>query len=235
MIDKSNREIATTAKADEIVQDYGDLIEVVPYAAEVVAAYRFVRQRRVRSFLRSLADATSDLDSAGRERFRTYIESVPGRELLAEFAETSLRSKTQTATAALAILYADVDCTRFPREFIADAVPALESLTDRTIDAFLLLSKHAAALAQTPDRGPYTVVAITGSVVGAEPELSGWSTEAAEWCRVVGDLTQRGILTADWAAGSRLADDDWRAYFALSLFSGNMSKLLNEARGSIAA
>jgi hypothetical protein len=229
----SGSEIAT--KADEFAHDYGDLVGVVPYASEVVAAYRHVRQRRVRSFLRGLAGATAGLGPADSERFRAHIRSLPGQELLAEFAETSLRSRTQTATSALALLYADFEGKRFSAAFRSDAVPALEGLTDRTIDAFLLLSRHGTVLFRPPDQGPYPVVAVTGSVVATQPLLSAWSTEASAWFGAVTDLIQRGVLATDWAAGSRIGGEDWMAYFAFSSFSVDMNTLLTDALAALPA
>ena len=223
------------ARTDELAHEYGDLVGIVPYAGEVVAAYRFVRQRRVRSFLRGLGGATAGFCATDNERFRAYINSLPGRELLAEFAEASLRSRTQTATAALALLYADFENRRFSAQFKSDAVAALEGLTDRSVEAFLLLSNHASMLFETPDQGPFKVVAVTGSIVAAAKELSAWSTEASAWVGVVTDLIQRGLLATDWAAGSRQGGEDWMVYFAFSSVSSDMKTLLGNALATLAA
>lgn len=224
---------ALTTKTDEFAHDYGDLVGVVPYAGEVVAAYRYVRQRRVRIVLRGLSSATAGFEQAEGERFRAHLDSLPGRELLAEFVEASLRARTQIAIAALALLYADFEGKRFPPEFRLDAVAQLEGLTDRAIEAFLLLSRHECVLFRPSGEEPYQVVAVTGSVVAAQPELSTWSTAALAWVGVVSDLVQRGLLAQDWAAGSRVGDEDWMAYFAFSFASGNMNVLLTDARAAL--
>lgn len=231
----SDESLATRAgqKADEWAEDYGDLLGVVPYADQVVAAYRLVRSRRVRSFLIGLEAAVTAQSDDARARFQGYIDSPTGRALLADFVEFALRARTRTAIAAVALLYADHDAERHSGEFKSSALEALEALSDRHIDAFLLLLAHQEALSKTGDEGPYQVLALRADVVAGNPHLSAWSLDGQRWLTAVADLVARDLMLQDWAAGSRLGDGKWVTYFGFSEDSLKFHRLLVEARALV--
>ena len=65
------------------------------------------------------------------------INSTAGVEVLADYIDKVVRTSSKTASAALAILYADVDDKSYSPEFKLSAAIALEGISEEAIDSFL--------------------------------------------------------------------------------------------------
>lgn len=215
----------------ETVDDYEALLKLAPVGRYVVAAYRWARNRRIATFISALDAGTKRLSREEQTRFNAYLESKPGLELLADYAEATMRSRSRVVTAALAVLYSDPDHFRFPSGFKASAVSALEGLDDNVVEAFLILAAERANLPTAPGAA-YQVFALRDAVVANSQAMTRWSSQGLAWVSVIRELVQRGLLAPDSSAGMRLGDEDqsWCVYFAFSDASDLFAELLSTAR-----
>ena len=217
---------------DESLEDFGALVKAVPYGKQVIAAYKWARLKRLTSFLKGLDGSTSELSEEDRLRFEVYINSQLGIDFLAEYADTAVRSRSETAIAALAILYSDWEHSLFPADFKAAAALALEGISERLIDALLLLTSERAALSSVPDEGPYATFALR-DVEGVPPTtFASWSSHGEDWVGAIHELIARRILLPDAVAGMRWADDNqtWCCYFGIAPSTEQYAALLKKAR-----
>ncbi len=104
----------------------------------VIAAYKYQRVRRIRTFLFGLDSSVEDLPREDRARFDEYISSEEGGRLLADFVDEVVRNRSQTALASLAILFSSRPSAP-DLDFTARAARALEGISERTIDTFLAI------------------------------------------------------------------------------------------------
>jgi hypothetical protein len=112
---------------DGIVSELTDLAEYLPYAKAMVGAYHWYRSLRAKKFLRALgtsADRSSPKDKAD---FQRVIRSKEGGEVLAQYVDTVLQTSSETAIAALALLYADTNNERHNSDFKVGAALALHT------------------------------------------------------------------------------------------------------------
>jgi hypothetical protein len=218
----------------EAADEYDDLLKLAPVAKYVLAAYRWARHRRIRAFIGALDAGTKRLSEEGQARFQEYLESKQGLELLADYAEAVMRSTSRVVTAALAVLYSDPDHFRFPSKFKAAAIPALEGLSDKAVDAFLLLAAERVRLPSVPGDA-YPVHALRNSVVADSNALIAWSSDGLQWVSTLNDLIRRGLLAPDSSAGMRLGDDEqsWCVYFGFSDSSDLFAELLSTAQSYV--
>jgi hypothetical protein len=159
-------------QAGEVIDEYSDLLKVAPIAKYVVGAYRWIRTWRIKTFIRALNTAADDLSAEDREKLDKYLSSKPGLEILADFADAAVRSRSPTAIAALALLYADMKDQRYSKDFKAAAAHALEGISEDVVEAFLLLISNEQSIPHVPGT-PYPVMVLQDSVVASSALLSG--------------------------------------------------------------
>lgn len=222
------------------VSPISSLLTYSKYAHHVILAYRRIREERLRMFLRSLDHVVDELTPEDRARFEAHINSETGAKVLAEFADTAVRTRSERVIAALAILYADSDHVLFSQDFKAGAALALEGLAERTIDAFHLIldSRNTMKHRFTTDRR--YVVYYLSSVPGELPAgLADWSTDGADWVWLTSDLTSRGLLLPEVLGNTRapVKDQLWSCAFsvgpATQLYAGLLTKARTYLRGAI--
>ena len=204
-----------------------EAVRVLPYARHVYAAYQWLRDRRFKAFLTSLNGAAADLSREERERFDAYINSECGGEILADFAEQAVRTRSRTALAALAILYAHPDADA---ERKAQTALALDGVSERSLDCFLLLWRQRADLR----REKMELATISDATVESHSTLNaaGWSDDA--WVAAVDDLIARGLLGADPSAAGRLGGGErWSRHFRFTSDSEWFERLLERARACL--
>ena len=221
----------TIQSALESVDDT-DLIRVVPYFSAAQKAYRFVARRRLALFLVSLQESQRDLSEEERARFDGYVNSVQGRELLGDYAETARRSRSETVIASLGILFGDPHSASYDDAFKAEVATAFDGLSESRVQAFLLIHKHQNQLPKVPDgTAPFPVYSLSS---GRCPDaLAAWSPNApAEWLGAIHDLFVRGLLKPDTHAGSRWGDEteSWRIAFGVDENTKRFARLLTRAR-----
>jgi hypothetical protein len=181
-----------------------------------------------------LNGSVGGLSKEKRQKFDDLVRSDLGRELLADYADAAIRSRSDTAVAALAILFGDSDNERFDTHFKGAAARALEGVDERMLTAFLVLMANVKELPRVPDEA-YLTVALRNSVVESNVALKRWSSDGSEWVSAVQDLVSRGLLLPDVQAGMRLGDENqtWCSYFVVGGSSEAYARLLAEARGFV--
>jgi hypothetical protein len=125
---------------DKLIDQVPELAEYVPYLRAVYAAGKWIRNERAKHFLRSLKAAAETLPPERKAEFERRLSSAAEAEILSDYADTVLETASKTATAALALLYADVGDIDYPKPFKVAAVLALHGITEEEVDAFLKLS-----------------------------------------------------------------------------------------------
>ncbi len=221
-----------TDRTDDALDDLTVLAKTVPYAKQVVAAYEWARLKRFSAFLKGLDGSALELSDKDRPRFEAYIDSELGMDFLAEYADTAVRSRSETAIAALAILYSDWEHSSFTADFKAAAALALEGISERVIDALLLLTSERAALAPVSGGEPYAIFALRDAEGVPPPAFASWSSRGEEWVAAVHDLTARRILIPDAMGGMRYGDEKqtWCCYFGIGKSTEEYAALLKKAR-----
>jgi hypothetical protein len=130
-----------------LVQDlerFGKLAEVVkremselPWFDKLAAGHQATKKFRLHFLLRSIEFRQRRLGPDERLNFERWIESDAGQELIADFAETAVRTSSRIAIAALGILYAHRDDGRFTPQFQRLACEALDGISDDLVTEFL--------------------------------------------------------------------------------------------------
>lgn len=151
---------------DEIPEDYEEFFKVIPYAKQAVSAYNWYRKRRISLFLKSIDFSTKPLPQAEKDKFDKYVNSKIGRELLAEYSDTVLRTSSEVAIAALGILYADTENEIHNLEFKRISCRALEGATDILLEGFIFLCE----LDPKPEKGPYPLRLLTQEFIESDPQ-----------------------------------------------------------------
>lgn len=221
--------IKTVEKAVEVAEDYGDLLKVFPYAKKAFTAYRWVKNRRVKVFFRAL-DATLDsVNDRDRARFARIVDSEEGRELMAEYCDSVLRTSSRTACAALGILYADVDNEAYSEDFKKAACFGLQGISEDAIDLFLKLLQIAADKPRR-ERKPYWVHTVTEGEW--EGHGSGRSHIPAESVApYTHDLINRGLLRPNPGTPFGIpVPNNWQVAFGTGGLTKQFQALLTQAR-----
>ena len=110
--------------------------------------YDRVKRNRMSTFFKGLCAVSDDLSDDERERFRSYVSSAEGIELLTDFADNAMRTRSQTAITALAVLFSNPVDEPYDSEFKAEAAQALEGIfrqLDLCISRALLRPRAACA------------------------------------------------------------------------------------------
>jgi hypothetical protein len=206
-------------------------LERLAYFQDVFDAWKWGQRRRLTAFLTALGNASDELTDAERERFERYMRSDEGRELLADFADQAVRTRSQTATAALAVLYANPIDDPMDTDFVSAAAQALEGVSDRAIYTFLVLCRLRAQLELSAED---PVVALTDGVIARNPELVVLGHSAGGWVDLLDDLTRRGFLGVD-LHGGRIGDARaaWQKYLRFSENAEGYRRVLERARRAL--
>jgi len=212
----------------ELVGDFADLAEYAPYVRSAVGAYKWFRLQRFKHFLNSLGKSVEALPDAKKNQFRAIITSEAGGEILSEFVDSVLRTSSQTAISALALLYADAGGERYSASFRLSACIALEGLSDQEVDAFVALCNPELAI--TAKNPPYPVViASDGLLPKLPPSVQALLSPPQARVAIINALMRRGMFLPDFAAG-RLGDGGVGVGFGLSETSYQYRDLLIRAR-----
>lgn len=207
--------------------------KLFPYVRQALTAYQWVKRKRMSLFLRTLAKSEEKLDDRQKETFKRIISSEGGKELLAEYADSVIRTSSQTSIAALAILYGDVENEKYPAAFKSVAAIALEGISETAIDLFLALTQGQRVSRLVDDEGPYKIYFCSDHLLSFFPHLSHLRGQPEETVIIVNELIRRNLLLPD-RPQARIAGDDFSIPYGLSETSQQFEKLLNSARGHIA-
>jgi hypothetical protein len=82
------------------------------------AAVKKVQRKRLTMFLEDIGRFSDEMTESERERFEAYVTSEDGQELLVDLADRAVRTRSQTAIAALAILFANPLTEDFDEVFV---------------------------------------------------------------------------------------------------------------------
>ena len=219
-------------------------LEQLPWLGELVAAVQGTKKLRLHYLLRSIAFRQEQLGDEQRDDFKRYIGSEAGQELLTDYAETTVRTSSRTAIAALGILYAHHDDGRFSPGFRRNACEALDRISDDAVRLFLDLLKIAREIPNQPQRilqgdeyvtdagiwhgaGNAQGVSLVIQPLWARLGLDPWTIRSR-----TNQLIARGLLLPD--AGTRIDAQDYLT-FAFGAESVLFEEVLTRAGAVIGA
>jgi hypothetical protein len=208
-------------------------LDLLPLWPKTRRAYEAVRLWRIKIFLNGIDAVSESLNDEDRARFEQYINSKLGERLLADYADTVIRTRSETVIGALAILFSDAEHKLYPTDFKAAAALALEGLAERTIDGFLLILDQRANMRHRFTTNRNYVVYRLSNAEGFLPEaMKRWSSSGSEWIAIVNDLSARGLLLPDVIGDdSRPAENElWRCRFSLGSETEAYAALMRKAR-----
>jgi hypothetical protein len=214
----------------DLVSATPELAEYVPYIRSIFGAVKWVRNQRARHFLRSLKRVDESLPEDKRKRLHDRLKDPAAAEILADYADTVLRTASPTATAALALLYADADDEAFSPEFKQVAILALQGIRESQVDAFLDL----AAVDQfiTSKNQPellYPVAIANDKLVSGLKKASTFLSPPEVRVAVIDDLIQRGLLLPDFAS-ARLGDGGVGKTYGIGTITRQFLDLMTKAK-----
>jgi hypothetical protein len=220
-------------RIDTYEGEFNELLDLSSKAKQVFAAVNWVRVKRMKTFLKALQDDESQLSQSDRARFEAYVNSDMGRDFLADYADTILRTRSERAIAALAILFSDYKHSTYTQEFKAAAALALDGISERVIDAFLLLMAHRSELNVIGDT-PYRLYSLSGDDDPMPAGLAAWSRDGEEWVVAIDDLVARHILRGDPNTGMRTASlAAWWCKFGVGTSTEQFATLLTRAHDDL--
>jgi hypothetical protein len=208
----------------------GELAKVSRFGTLAASGYQRLQFERFQTFLRTIGSTSDEMSEEERLRFESYVNSKDGQNWLADFAAQAVRTRSQTAIAALAVLFADPIQEGFSDEFKADAAQALDGLSDKAIYVFLVLCALQSTLEPS---GP--VVRLDSEIVANTPALRELQYSLNTWVVLIDELERRGILGADFSGGMRLGSETaaWERRFRFSEESELYRRLLRRARSAL--
>ncbi len=199
-----------------------DLLKSLKVAGLAYKAYCYLYKRRIENFLLTLDGRLLDLNKNEQAKFKTYINSKLGFELLGTFIDTTLDSSSRIVHVALAILFIDKDNKKYSLEFKRTACLTLKNMSDFIVDAFMSIMENAKKINtdESEKNNPYQAYIIenNGTELINSPETLSI---------VINDLMSRGIIMKDHANmrfGSAIG------IFGKSKFSEQVYKLFGEAK-----
>jgi len=182
-------------------------LEVIPYLKDAFSLIKWVKCKRLERFLRTLSKAGENFDAKKRQKFKKVIESEKGIEILADYADTVLRTSSKIGISALALLYSDFESERYSEAFKAKACLALHGISDDLIAVFLAVASLPEI--EPPETGfkfcrndgPYPVYFLEREL---EAELRRVESKVYDYENLiasVNELIRRGLLLPDYAVG----------------------------------
>jgi hypothetical protein len=203
------------------------LLKTVPYAKHVYAAYQWNQRRRIGAFLRSLNRTVDDLPHEDRQQFDRFINSNEGGELLADFSDHVIRTRSQTAIAVLAILYG-TPSSEIDDDTKARIALAMGGISEGSLDVFLTLSDSRHELAPTDAE----LIMLSNEHVEGNPSLRarGWFPHV--WVVAIDDLVARGLLGRDLTSGGWMTSElaEWHRTFRFTAESAQVADLIQKGR-----
>jgi hypothetical protein len=217
----------------DLIGEATDLAEFTPYVKAVLGAVSWFRRKRAKAFLRSLKDAADGLPPDKREALDKVMRSKAGAAILSEYAESVIRTSSETAIAAMALLYSDSENEIYSPQFKLAAAISLRGISEREVDVFLALSgvKEFITAKNQPEL-PYPVAIANDGLVTNFPGLADVLGPAESRVAIVHDLIGRGLLLPDFAS-SRYGDGGVGVTFGIGAWSHTYRELLTRARSVI--
>ena len=154
----------------------------------------------MRLFLRGLDDLANELPPEQQQRFEFYVNDAQSARLLADYADTVVRTRSETVIGTLAILYADYENRMMTSDFKAGAIRAFDGLPETRIDAFLRLMEACRAdeLTRLPSSSGHRIFTIADESEPTIPQrLREWSSAGHRWVDAISDFMTRGLVSPD--------------------------------------
>lgn len=222
----------------DVVLSGGDpwsVVKTMRFGPAAVRAYQAVQAWRMRMFLRGLDDLADELPPEQQQRFEFYVNDAQSARLLADYADTVVRTSSETVIGTLAILYADYENRVMTPEFKAGAIRAFDGLSETRIDAFLQLMESCRAneLRPLPESGNYRIFTIgDGSDLTLPQRLRQRANGGDQWVDATSDFITRGLLSPDRTPRGRLGSENatWSCEFTVTADSDAYYDLLRKAR-----
>lgn len=185
--------VRVAAVGDDLVQGADHLLALQELGSVALRAYRAARERRLKSFLRTLDYEISRHGDKAKERLRDLLESDAGSEILADFAESAVRSSSRVVGAALAVLYTDTEGATYPATFAAFACNALEGLSDTSVNFFLAVTDVQPSDMAVGEQ-PQFEVYLFDNLLRRNPAIGELAPTMAEQVALINELQDRGLL-----------------------------------------
>ena len=213
----------------EFDDEIKELKELVPYAKNIVSAYKWAKKKRIVYFLRTLNQEISEWNFEQKEKFEKHILSGAGSELLSEYSDTVLRTSSRIGISSLALLYSDVSNDIYDSSFKRTACYAIEGINDISIEMFLLLMslpiKHQ-------DEKPYIIHFLKEEDIKNSNELNNLIGNPDNIFALVNGLIRRGILLPDHTSG-RLSGRTWSCIYGSGGITHQFIKLFLRAKEAL--
>jgi hypothetical protein len=210
---------------DEIPEDYDDFFNEIPYAKQAISAYNWYRKWRISLFLKSIEFSAKPLSQKEKDKFEKYLNSKIGRELLAEYSDTVLRTSSKVAIAALGVLYADTDNEFYNIDFKRIACRALEGATDTLLNGFIFLCE----LDPKPETGPYPLRLLTQGFIESNSQAKEIIGSAEDAFAIVNHLIRKSMLLPDHVP-SRIGGGKWFINYGVTDISIKIKDLILKAK-----
>ena len=211
--------------------DFEDLAKIMPYVKYIIGGWKFIKNLRAKVFLKSLGKIIGDQSEEEKEKFRKILQSKEGIEILTEYFDDIMRTSSETAIAALAILYSETDNPDYPREFKLATSMALTGITEISISIFIELSKTKKFIpGEIGEEVPYPIVVVDKDFLSTlTPETTHFLADPTSRIAFVNDLKQRGLFMPDYAS-ARWGSEGPDITFGISETTIKISNLLERAR-----
>jgi hypothetical protein len=207
---------------DSITENLGSL----PYVMHVRNAYRWLSNTRMTIFLKSLDFSLNEILPESKERFEEYINSNMGREKLAEYSDTILRTSSRSCIAAMGILYSDsLNNKLFSEEFKRIACFAFQGATEPLIDAFIALCDMEPDVSESP----YPLCILSEEKFRKDAKLRNVIGSPEDAFASVYELIRRGLFLPGHTP-FRVAGTGWHIIFGVTDISRKLKSLLLEAK-----
>ena len=222
--------VSYSEEINEFLSEYDELVKLLPYAKHAIAVYKLVRLKRMELFLRSLDKVTGEMTPEQRKHLEKALNSEMGQHILAEYVDSLIRTSSQTAIVAFALLYGDVENRRYSLLFKQQIALSLSGISEELVSLFLALSDSLQNL-KKDDQGPFPVYFCGERFINDSNEaiLQAHFGAPDTLTAAIYELIQRRLLIPDYAS-SRFGGTEWHVPFGFSESSEQFAKLLLRAR-----
>lgn len=210
---------------DIVSEGVGEISEATPYVKQAVAAYKWVRKKRISTFIRSLDISSKEFSDKEQEKFAKYIADDYGQELLAEYSDTVLNTTSNIANSALGILYSDFGNAIYPEDIKQLVCYGLKGSTDHLLTVFILLCN----IEPKDTKGPYPVCLLTKEEYEGYTALTATLSVPEDSFACVNDLIRRGLLLPDHST-NRYGGKAWYCNFGITQKTLAIRDLLVKAK-----
>lgn len=207
---------------DELGTTIQECNKVIPYVKHAFEAYKYIRGKRMlRFFISAIPSSMSEID---KEKFKGYIESKTGKEMLLEYSDSVLQTSSEIAIAALGLLYGDTG-KKYDNEFKRIACFSLKGATDDLIEAFMILSSI-----EKNEKSPYPIVTLSQNVFEASPNLKSVLRTPEDVFAYVHELIRRGLFLPDPTPNRGAIAGTWFICFGCTNISDKLRDLIFQAK-----